>query len=427
MTTQNQALSSRRGAERVAARQASAAGGTQPAAPAPKALTASDMQAIQADARKRVIAGYTMAKTLLPQADTAIQAKFAAALIQAPTNLVTAAFREVALLAAKAKQASDFEGGMKTELNVILEKPELLSRLKNEVESELKGEAKTAKVKTAAPGDPGEEEKKPEGEEGAIDDLPPADPANAEGAGSEPPLPPAGDEALPPTDAPAEPLPPADGAAPASAEDAGLMGQIEQVEQDVSKLESQATEIQDQALDLAGVFDPAIQADKANSLANEGEGATDDFNGDFFGPSSHGEMEDNLDSSNPQNFFTDAPHTASLQLDAYLGKQAAEVDVDGYEAADHFATDLPADGRNAESDHSDDLLSQVLESISQETMEQTRDVAPKLEEPKGVTAASQQPKRSNVTIGQPALPKQASAGSLDITPAELESMLFRSL
>ena len=178
------ALSSQRGAQRVAARPA-AAGARPTLTPAEKTAK---LAAIRQDAEKRAIVSYTIAKTLLPQSESAIVAKFAAALIEAPTSLITAAFKQLATLTAKVKQAEKFEDISKTKLNEFIDDPSLLSKMQGEVTSELKGEAKSAAVKpkTAAPGD-----------EPKDDNLPPVDDKALPGAAA--PEPPA---AMPSTEPP---------------------------------------------------------------------------------------------------------------------------------------------------------------------------------------------------------------------------------
>lgn len=436
-------LTSRRGTERLAARQAPAAG---TATSAPKAVTAADQQklsAIQADARKRVMAAFTMAKTLLPQSETAIQAKFAAALIEAPTHLVSAAFKQLAVLATRAKQAETFEDLSGTCLNKFIDEPSLLEKLKTEVLGELKADPKTASVKKkAAPGD--------EGDVPAEEPIPDALPGDAAtDAPAEMPTtePPPADPAVQGDLGDAGEAIPANDVVPDSGADAGLMSQIEQVEADVSQLETAVSEIEGQALDLATVFDPSIQADKATGLADEGADIPAENGDDFFGPSGHDEMEEGMDfgapeTGNPQDFFSGGHNTASLQVDAFLGGKyaAADVDVPLGDMADHFATELPGDKRNAEADHDGDMLSEVLDSLSQEGMTQERDVAPEMETPAPVQASAnrtaaeararvqagpQAPKRSAVNPGQPGISRQASAGQLSVTASEIDQMLFR--
>ena len=456
-TTTAPGLSSRRGAEHAATRQA-AAGGTPPAAtPAPVAVVAADqatrLAAIQQDARKRAYVAYTMAKTLLPQSESAVVARMASALIETPTALLTAAFRQLATLTATCKLAEKFEDISKTKLNEFVEDPSLLSKLQGEVTSELKGDPKTAaaKPKTAAPGD----EPKKEGEEGGEEPVPDALPGDA---ATEPPA------EMPATEPPAAPPAevgdlgaagdgmPANDVVPESGADAGLMGQIENVEAEISQLEQQVGEVEDGALDLASIFDPEIQAGKANSLADEGTDMAEMGGDDFFGPSSKDEMEGGMDfgapeTGNPQDFFSGGHTTASLQVDAFLAGRNASSDVDVAmgDMEGHFETDLPSDTRNVDTDHSGDMLSEVLDSLDQEAMTQKRDTAPKFTEPESVTANQRTaaeararvaagpkaaparpatPKKSSVNPGQPGLPKQAS-GALDVTPNEIDTLLFR--
>ena len=442
-------LSSQRAADRQAARQASAGA---PAAPPPVAVTAADKQAhlqrIAADARKRTFLAFTIGKNLLPQADAAVVARFASALVEAPTPLLSAALRRVASLAATSKMAELLEDMSGTSLNKFVEDPSLLEKLKGEVTSELKGDPKTASIKTAAPGEePKDDNLPPTGDlPGDAATAPPAEMPSSEPA----PAAPAEQGDLSDTGEPS----PANSVAPESGVNQGLLDQIDTVEGDVEKLEGQVDEVRDESLSLAKIFGDGAQDEKITGLANEDE-PMDEMEGlDFFGPSGKDEMEGSMDfgapeTGNPQDFFAGNHTTASLQVDAFLaGRTASEVDVPEGDMASEFATDLPGDNRDVDTDHMGDMLSEVLDGLHIETMNQKRDTAPNMKTPEAVQASQKNggrtaadaratitagpkaparaqaaPRRSSVNPGQPGLPRTASA--LDTSSAEIDSLLFR--
>lgn len=116
---------------------------------------------ISREAKVRVASAYTVAKTLAPTAPKEVQAAIASALLTIPsTKILTAAVKQTAINNYYTKMADDLRSIHKLEMNDLMEKPEVLSKLKSELESELKGGAKSAAVKTAD--DRGECGKQPE-------------------------------------------------------------------------------------------------------------------------------------------------------------------------------------------------------------------------------------------------------------------------
>ncbi len=431
-------LLSRRASERQAARAPQA-----PAAPAPAATQEpkqaarskeAKLAAIREDAQRRVAAAWTTAKTLLPTQSPKVQQHLAAALVSAPTAVLTATLRSTATLAHNARGAARFAAETGRDLNEFVEDEGLLNKLKNEVLSEnKKDDANKVANKTAAPGDDptqldqqsdaapepdaaGTPEGTPDAPQGEFQEPAPQAPAPGEmgdpGAG---------------VDAPA----PANAVGDVAAE-GDLLASIENVEREIGEIQSKVEEAGDEALDLAAIFNPEVQADKAQSLANEGEGADipmDELGGgEDFAPSSMDEMMYAADlgapeGDNPQDFFKGASADPMAVL---FGKNAAEqVDVEEGEMDAHFRTDLAGDSRDAEADNAD-LLGEVLSSLPQPTMEQKRDVQDKLEEPEAPQAkeAGAKPKSSIKTVGAPAQPKRASAGA-KLSDEQIAGLLFR--
>lgn len=436
-TTPN--LLSRRASERQAARAPQA-----PAAPAP-AVTArskeAKLAAIREDAQRRVAAAWTTAKTLLPTQSPKVQQHLAAALVAAPTAILAETLRSTARMAHSARGAAKFAEETGRDLNEFVEDEGLLSKLKNEVLAENKEQnAETAAKphmasgKTAAPGD----------DPTALDNQDDAAPEpDAAGTPEGTPDGPQGEFQEPAPQAPApgevgDPGAGVDGPAPANAvgdvaAEGDLLANIENVEREIGEIQSKVEEAGDEALDLAAIFNPEVQADKAQSLANEGEGADipmDELGGgEDFAPSSMDEMMDAADlgasegdMTNPQDFFKGA---SADPMAALFGKNAAEqVDVEEGEMDAHFRTDLAGDSRDAEADNAD-LLGEVLSSLPQPTMEQKRDVQDKLEEPEAPQAkeAGAKPKSSIKTVGAPAQAKQASAAKF--SDEQIAGLLFR--
>lgn len=438
---------------RAAARMAAAAPATPPPAQAPVAAAASKqasearMAAIQADARSRVAAAWTLSKTLLPSLNHEAKMAFARALCSAPTALLAEGLRATARMASFTKAAEKFETETGRDLNEFVESEGELSKLQNQVLDENKADAPklAAAGKKAGP----EEDKRPVE---APAEVPPAVEPPAAGTPEGTPDAPTGDFADPAPAGDAAPGEMGDGGAgvddPAPANEAmdaategSLMDSIQAVEGQISTLEEEVQEAGEEALDLAAIFNPEVQADKAQNLANEEHEDDPDLGEVDFSPSSTEDMQDATDfgapdeAKGPQDFFKDA--SGPDPLSALLNKHASEdVDVPMGGMAEHFESDLAGDDRDAESDN-EDLLGEVLSSIEQPTMDQKRDTEPNLEEPAAPqskearrTAAQARarvqspvaPAKSSIrSVGSPT-PRMASA---DITDAEISSLILQ--
>jgi hypothetical protein len=127
----------------------------------------SQRENIRREAQQRVAAAWTIAKTMLPTAPAEIQKAAAANLLSNPTNVLNAMLRQTAKNAHYAKEADKFakvqgiEFGdfvkraesftsvHKKTMNDLMEEPSVLSSEKKSVESELKGDPKSASGKVA--------------------------------------------------------------------------------------------------------------------------------------------------------------------------------------------------------------------------------------------------------------------------------------
>lgn len=447
MTT-SPSLLSRRAQQRTAAKTPAA-----PAAPQAKeaADKASKLAAIQQDAQRRVAASWTIAKTLLPTQSPKVQQHLAAALISAPTAVLAETLRSTASMAFHAKNAAAFEDGVKQELNVILEDEALLNKLKAEVKGELKAEdgskVAAADTKTAAPlpgeedgsapvGDAQGENLPAPGAEGTPEAVPTEQPADYQEPAQQPAVPGEMGDPGAGVDAPA----PGNEVADAATE-GNLMDSINQVENEIDQIQGEVEEAGEEALDLASIFNPEVQADKAMNLAHEGEGADipmDEAEPSDFGPSSTEDMMDAADLGAPQgeitdaNFFKDAAGPDPMA--SLLGVTAAEVDVETGDMESHFKSDLAGDDRDAESDNAD-LLGEVLNSITETPMKQKRDTEPSLETPEPVgeglaKAASAkpaaQPKKPIKSVGTPTPGQGAAkqAGVAGLTDDAIAGLIF---
>src|SRR5271157_4469912 len=103
-------------------------------------------ESIKREAQQRVAAAWTIAKTMLPSAPAEIQKAAAANLLQNPTKILNAMLRQTAKNAHYSKLAETFKQVHKVEMNDLLEDPSILNAEKKAVESEIKGDAKSAKV-----------------------------------------------------------------------------------------------------------------------------------------------------------------------------------------------------------------------------------------------------------------------------------------
>jgi hypothetical protein len=110
----------------------------------------SKREAIKREAQQRVAAAWTIAKTMLPSAPAEIQKSAAANLLQNSTPVLNAMLRQTAKNAHYSKVAETFKQVHKVELNDLLEDPSVLNQEKKAVESELKGEPKSAAAEKKA-------------------------------------------------------------------------------------------------------------------------------------------------------------------------------------------------------------------------------------------------------------------------------------
>jgi hypothetical protein len=431
-------LLSRRAASRIEARKG---GNAAPVAavPAAPAQNLNKLAAIREDARVRTAAAWTTAKNLLPDSPVAVQHRLAAALISAPTPVLTATLRSVARLAFYTKAAEKFEAETKQDLNEFVDNEAMLNKLRSEVVGELKTEDP---LKTAA-------NKKAEVPPPVADDptqpAPPAEPAPAaampapggkggeenKGEFNEPA--PAGDAApgaMGDGGMGVDEASPANEANGSHGEEGSLLGQIEGVEGDIHSIENEVEQAGEE-FDLNKIFNPEVQADKAQNLANQGDNMEEMGNDDFFSPSEMGDMMNKSEvggeheTAAPEDFFGKGASADPMSM--FFGKEASEdVDVEMGDMASHFETDLPGDDRDSETDHGEDLLTDVLDSLSQPDMKQKRDVEPNLEtpgDPTKLNVKANAPRKSSIkSVGNP-VPAKKEAASSD---ASIESLIFGS-
>lgn len=447
-------LLSRRTAARMAAarppKQAAVAAPVTPAVtPAAKQASEARMAAIHADARSRVASAWTMAKTLLPALSYEAKVAFARALCSAPTPVVAAGLRATARMAHYTKAAEKFETETGRDLNEFVEDESELSKLNTEVLKENKADApKTA----AAPKKAGPEDIKPPVKAPA--EVPPPAETPAAGTLEGTPAAPAGDfnEPAPAGDAAPGELGAggagADDAAPANeamdaATEGSLMDSIETVEGEIQHLETEVQDAGDEALDLASIFNPEVQADKAQNLANENDGEQTMQDDVDFGPTDTKDMKDSADfggeeTSSPADFFKDA--SGPDPLSAFFGRQASEgVDVPMGDMAAHFETDLAGDDRDSETDN-EGIFGEILESLKQPTRTEERDTEPHLEEPaapqskeanrrpaaeaKARVTTPKAPAKSSIrSVGRPTT--HVASASTEMSDAEIARLILR--
>ena len=323
------------------------------------------------EAKTRVAASWTIAKTLLPTAPNEIQFKLASSLLGNSTQALTSMLRQTAVNAHYTKIAEKFEQMHKVELNEFIEKPELLSKMKSEVEKELKGEAKNAKRKKA------DEEEKPIPENN--EELP----ENNEEL-------PENNEELPlDEEAPAEDeLPMDDDMGMEEPEDEkieAIQEEIDNLKEDVANLEAEINEGEE--LDFHEIFNEENMEDKTDNLANEEEGEEEEEE-DFFAPSNPKDMEASMDGdmkiSDASDFgFNSSMATASMDSLFEDSRTAAKDQV--YDQGDISDSLMGGDVADADSDHADDLFFEVLSDLKDVAFNEggyKRETAPKFEEPK---------------------------------------------
>lgn len=356
------------------------------------------------EAKTRVAASWTIAKTLLPAAPSEVQYKLASSLLANSTNALTAMLRQAAVNAHNTKLAEKLEEMHKVELNELIEDPSLLNKMKNEVEKELKGEAKNAKAKKA------------EGENEPIKDV--SEEEIKETDTEEVPAPPVEEPSMD------EELPPEGDAAPASPEEAKkevIQEQIENLKEDVAALEAEV--VDGEELDFSAIFDEDGMADNVDNLANEDadfDGDIEASGDDFFGPSSASELEGALDTegmefADASDFFSHKGATSSMDDLFASEKHAAKDDVI---APGEMGDKIVSKGNvaDAEEDHDEDILLDVLNGIKDvnfDLAEYKRDTEPKFEKAaskKTAPLATKRPIRSlgNVKQASPERVKEAA-------------------
>ena len=148
-------------------------------------------------------------------------------------------------------------------------------------------------------------------------------------------------------------------------------------------------------LDFSKVFDQGQMEEKAASLANEGEEKYAGEEDDFFRPSPGSSLEASLDDDGMADMHSmfsmqgaEGDPLASLIAGLKTAEQVAGMDiVESYsEAAQHFEhNESPAESRNNESDHENDLWAETIEGITPEEQGAKRvpqDSTNQLEKPK---------------------------------------------
>jgi hypothetical protein len=371
------------------------------------ALKASKQKAAKEN-KTRVASAWTIAKTMLPQAPSDVQFKLASSLLGNSTLVLTAMLRQTAINAHYTKLAEKFEQIHKVELNEACEDPSFLEKMKKEVEKELKGEAKSASAECVCEGKGCENCKKTAGPE--TEDAPLVEEKHEEEIHDEG-LPPVEeevhDEEMPPLD---EEVPPTEGAGEPIPDEKKeeLKEKIDALEADVEALEL-AVENEEE-LDFSKIFDEEGMEEKTSDLANENDHNPEDVvdSEDFFGPSDAKSMESALNSEGMDfaghddlaGYF----HTAgdeSAGMDSLLAD--SKVAGDKVLLPGEMGEDLldEAGVTDAEKDHEDSILYEVLSGVKGDKFEPTgfeRETEPKLEMPKAASTkkipAGKKPLRS---------------------------------
>lgn len=348
------------------------------------------------EAKVKVAAAWTIAKTMLPEAPAEIQHRFASAIVELDSKILCAAVKQAAVNAYWSKTAEDLESkGLP--LNKFVDDESMLNKLKSEVEKELKGEAKNASVE-----DSKEFEANPEGwrekNPGQLDPPPSEISLDAKQA---------------------DYVAPEDKQAELDAEEkVNLHSDIEEAEKAIEHLEGEIMH-EGEDLDLTSIFDEGEMDGKTDSLANEGDfdlgGEEEDMMGmemdedqlpvaasdeDGQGPSDTATLEsamsemDEVNISEAADFFSQASEDDGTINDLFNDatgedvNDAAEVSNDGTEVepgdmADFFENSAVAsDDRDSDTDHEDDLIGELIMSLGQPEFKTERNTEPRLEMPK---------------------------------------------
>lgn len=186
-------------------------------------------------------------------------------------------------------------------------------------------------------------------------------------------------------------------------------------------------------LDMQNIFAPEAMSDKVSALANEHHDAAED---DFFGPTSASEMEASLDEAQFASLDDMFTTTASADPLSSLFEVTAS-SVDGFavvpsstgEAANHFEADHGKDDRDNESDHDSDILSLLVEGLSEQKDGQERvkqDATNELEQPQAAKEAAAKVKAKAKTATLKHI-KTAAPAPAQTETANVADALFASI
>jgi hypothetical protein len=380
---------------------------------------------IRKAAQIRVASAWTLSKVLLPNAGTKLQEKFASTLLTMDTNILASAVRKAAKDAFNTKLAEEFSSVHKVDLNDLLENPSVLTKLKKEVLNEAKAASKKRADDQAATPDMAVGDRPADAGTGKQPDTysePNSDGPKLPGGGDMPAAPVSkgpgaanapkeaskakkakGEDAATTTDTPAVEDPAMEEEDEVTDENVvdeveELKARVSEAEGSIEQLTAEIAEVEGTELELGDVFG---NESNEGSLANEGDGGEEEvdyFGGDgegkegsaegeitdeedFFGPTDTMDMEDMVDGgvgveiAEPADFFEHKVRANSA--DRVMAKSNAErraslLDevVEPGDIADHFESDLAGDDRDLETDHEDDILSEVFEKMDQSKFEQ---------------------------------------------------------
>lgn len=188
-------------------------------------------------------------------------------------------------------------------------------------------------------------------------------------------------------------------------------------------------------LNIENIFSDDNFADKVSAL-NDDEGGELDAEAAWFEPSNPAELEGVLDQeealSSPADMFAveevnDDPMSALFTS----SKQAASTEgvVKPGELVGHFEADHGSEGRDSDTDHEDDLLTEVVKSLKPESNDQKRDKQDSTSELKGPKQATAKRVASKKTTSATEFPKLAThfdplAAAGKIAGGNLASLVF---
>jgi hypothetical protein len=319
------------------------------------------------EAKVKVASAWTVAKTLLPGAPNEVQFKLAKSIIALDTKILKACVKQAAVNAYWAKFAEDMEAAG-APLNIFVDDPSMIEKLKKELKTELQGDAKNASTKKQADGEVPEVEI----------------PAGAESKSEAPKVADYEDPAEKQSELDAE-------------EKVHLHEKIEVAENAIEQLEHEIMDGENEELDISGIFDNTDE--KVDSLANEGDnlfGEEPDLSSeDTHGPSDTASLEEALNDtdtdtvgiSEAADFFSQASEKDTDDFSDLFTTAAEDAEVKAGEAADYFISNgVDHNVTDAEEDHDGDLIFEVMMDLKPKTFETSRQTEPKLETPKAASA-----------------------------------------